>query len=109
MEAAAAAVDLVNPPGVGDEVRAIHDALRNEIVAVGSRTAGQRDSFSNCGVWVNAVAAGKNTVSRYPSPPSQTGFARWSGTSFATARVSAAIAGGQGITDALVGDGIGHC
>jgi hypothetical protein len=109
MEAAALAVDLVSPPGVGDEIRAIHDALRAGMIAVGSRTAGSRDSFSNCGTWVNAVAAGKNTVSRYPSPPSSTGWARWSGTSFATARVSAAVAGGQGMTDVLVGDGIGRC
>jgi hypothetical protein len=109
MEAAAAAVDLVSPPGVGDEIRAIHNALRTEIVAVGSRTDGTRDSFSNCGAWVNGVAAGRNTVGRYPSPPSATGFARWSGTSFATARVSAAIAGGQSLGDVLIGDGIGRC
>ena len=109
MEAAALAVDLVSPPGVGDEIRAIHDELRAGMLAVGSRTGGGRDSFSNCGMWVNAVAAGRNTVSRYPSPPSSTGFARWSGTSFATARVSAAVAGGQGITDVMVGNGVGHC
>jgi hypothetical protein len=109
MEAAALAVDLVSPPGVGDEIRAIHDALKDGMLAVGSRTGGRRDSFSNCGAWVNAVAAGRNTVSRYASPPSQTSWARWSGTSFATARVSAAVAGGQGITDVMVGNGIGHC
>jgi Subtilase family len=109
MDAAALAVDLVSPPGVGDEVRAIHAALRADILAVGSRTDGTRDSFSNCGAWVNAVAAGKNTVARYPSPPSATGFARWSGTSFATARVSAAVADGQGITDVLIGNAVGNC
>jgi hypothetical protein len=110
MEAAALAVDLVShEPGVGDEIRAIHDELRAGMLAVGSRTGGSRDSFSNCGAWVNAVAAGKNTVSRYASPPSQTGWARWSGTSFATARVSAAVAGGQGISDVVLGDGIGRC
>ncbi len=65
-----------------------------------------RDSFSNCGTWVNAVAAGTGTVSRYPSP---TGWARWSGTSFATARVSAALAGGQDLTDVSVGNAIGAC
>ncbi len=109
MELAALAVDVVSPPGVGDEIRAIHDELESDILAVGSRTGGSRDSFSNCGAWVNAVAAGKNTVSRYPSPPSATGFARWSGTSFATARVSAAVAGGQGITDVVIGDAVGRC
>jgi hypothetical protein len=58
---------------------------------------------------VNAVAAGRNTVSRYPDPPSATGWAGWSGTSFATARVSAAVAGGQGISDVVIGDAVGRC
>jgi hypothetical protein len=109
MQVAAAAVDLVSPPGAGDEIRAIQSALAAGMLAVGSWTGGARDSFSNCGTWVNAVAAGAGTVSRYPSPPSRTGWARWSGTSFATARVSAAVAAGQGITDVTMGNGIGHC
>jgi hypothetical protein len=109
MYEAAAVVDLVSPPGVGDEIRAIHAALVAGMFAVGSRTGGALDSFSNCGSWVNAVATGAGTVSRYPSPPSPTGWASWSGTSFATARVSAAIAGGQGIIDVTVGDGVGRC
>jgi hypothetical protein len=109
MQTAALVVDLVSPPGVGDEIRAIHETLQADLVAVGSWTGGRRDSFSNCGAWVNAIAAGRNTVSRYPSPPSTTGWARWSGTSFATARVSAAIAGGQGITDVTIGNAVGRC
>jgi hypothetical protein len=109
MLAAAAAVDLVNPPGAGDEILAIQSALAAGTLAVGSWSGEVRDSFSNCGTWVNAVAAGSGTVSRYPSPPSPTGWARWSGTSFATARVAAAVAGGEGITDVALGDGIGHC
>ena len=40
MAAAALAVDLVSPPGVGDEIRAIHDALEADVLAVGSRTGG---------------------------------------------------------------------
>ncbi len=79
------------------------------MLAVGSWTGGARDEFSNCGNWVNAVAAGADTVGGYPSPPSRTGWASWSGTSFATARVSAALAGGQGITDVRIGNGIGRC
>jgi hypothetical protein len=106
IQATAAVVDLVSPPGVGDEIRAIQVALEADLLAVGSRTGGGRDSFSNCGTWVNAVAAGKGTVSRYPSP---TGWARWSGTSFATARVSAAQVGGQGLTDVFVGNAVGAC
>jgi Subtilase family len=99
-------VDLLSPLGAGAEIRGIQAALEEGMIAVGSRTGGVRDSFSNCGSWVNAVAAGKGTVSRYPSP---SGWASWSGTSFATARVSAAIAGGQGITDVVVGDAVGTC
>jgi hypothetical protein len=99
-------VDLVSPPGAGAEVRAIQAALEEDMIAVGSRTNGQRDSFSNCGTWVNAVATGAVSVSVYPSP---TGYAQWSGTSFATARVSAAHVGGQGLTDVLVGDAVGAC
>ncbi len=91
----------MSPWGAGDEIRAIQAALEAGMIAVGSRTDGERDSFSNCGPWVNAVAAGADTVSRYPSP---TGWASWSGTSFATARVSAAIAGGQGVNDVMVGN-----
>jgi hypothetical protein len=106
ISATAAIVDLVNPPGVGDEIRAIQDALEEGVVAVGSRTGGERDSFSNCGQWVNAVAAGAGTVSRYPSP---TGWAAWSGTSFATARVAAAHVHGQGLNDVVVGEAIGAC
>jgi Subtilase family len=106
IQVAAALVDLVSPPGAGDEIRAIQTALQDDVLAVGSRTDGQRDSFSNCGAWVNAVAAGAETISRYPSP---TGWASWSGTSFATARVSAAQVGGQGLTDVLVDDAIGAC
>ncbi len=106
MYAAAAAVDLVGPLGAGNEIRAIQAALESGMLAVGSRTGGQRDSFSNCGSWVNAVAAGADTVGRYRSP---SGWARWSGTSFATARVSAAIAGGQGISDVMLGTAVGTC
>ena len=106
IQATAAVVDLVSPWGAGGEIRAIQAELEDGMIAVGSRTDGERDSFSNCGPWVNAVAAGADTVSRYPSP---TGWASWSGTSFATARVSAAIAGGQGVNDVMVGDAIGAC
>jgi Subtilase family len=107
--AAAAAVDAVNAPGAGDEIRAIQSDLAAGMLAVGSWFGGARDAYSNCGTWVNSTAAGAGTVGRYPSPPSHTGWARWSGTSFATARVSAALAGGEGLDDVVVGDGVGHC
>ena len=83
--AAAAAVDAVNPPGAGDEIREIQSDLAAGMLAVGSWSGGARDAFSNCGTWVNSTAAGAGAVGRYPSPPSPTGWARWSGTSFATA------------------------
>ena len=109
MYTTATIVDLVGPLGAGSEIRAIHGALASGMLAVGSWTDGERDSFSNCGNWVNAVASGAGTVGSYPSPPSPTGWATWSGTSFAAARVSAALADGQGITDVAIGTGIGRC
>ena len=109
MQATAAVVDLVSPPGAGDEIRAIQAALAAGMLAVGSWTGGARDSFSNCGTWVNAVGGRSGHGQPLPEPAQPTGWARWSGTSFATARVSAALAGGQGITDVTVGNGIGRC
>jgi hypothetical protein len=106
IRAAAAIVDLVGPPGAGDEIRDIQEALEAGVLAVGSATAGERDPFSNCGTWVNAVADGAGAVGRYPS---STGWASWAGTSFATARVSAARAGGQGLTDVVLGAAVGEC
>ena len=76
------------------------------MLAVGSWTGGARDPFSNCGKWVNGIAAGAGTVSRYPSQP---GWAIWSGTSFATPRVSAAVAGGPDLGDVVVGAPSGRC
>ena len=58
---------------------------------------------------MNAVASGSGTVGDYASPPSPTGWATWSGTSFAAARVSAAIADGHGISDVAIGTDIGRC
>ena len=87
MEAAAARIDDEvgqSPSAEGDAVRTIGTDLALRTIAVGSWTAGVRDGFSNCGDWVNAVADGAGTVSRYPSP---NGWASWSGTSFATPQV----------------------
>ena len=108
MEAAAAAIDDaegLSPSPQGDAVRALGADLTARTVAVGSWTSGTRDAFSNCGKWVDAIASGAHTVSRYPS---RTDWASWSGTSFATPQVSAAIVGGStsGVT---IGDGIGAC
>ena len=106
IRATAALVDLVSPPGVGDEIRAIQIALEAGMLAVGSATGGERDSFSNCGPWVNAVADGADTVSRYPSP---TGSASWSGTSFATARRARRTQAVRASTDVQLGAAIGAC
>jgi len=64
-----------------------------------------RDGFSNCGDWVNATAGGAGAVSRYPSA---TGWASWSGTSFATPLVTAALVGGK-VPGVTIGNAVGLC
>ena len=58
-----------------------------------------RTRFSNCGEWVNGIAAG--AVRRVATRAIRT-WAIWSGTSFATPRVTAALVGGAGLTDVKV-------
>ena len=111
IEGAAKAVDLAlggggSPTAAGNEIRQIQALLQGRTIAVGSWTGGVRDPFSNCGKWVNGVADGARTVSRYPS---STSWARWSGTSFATARVSAVLALGGNPGDVDVAESIGAC
>ena len=108
MEAAAERIDDEvgqSPSPEGDAVRKIGTDLALRTIAVGSWTAGVRDGFSNCGDWVNGTAGGAGAVSRYPSP---NGWASWSGTSFATPQVSAAIVHGKA-SGVVVKDAIGAC
>jgi hypothetical protein len=108
MEAAADAIDKaagVQPSPAGNAVRKLNADLTIGTVAVGSWTRGVRDAFSNCGKWVNAVADGAGAISRYPS---STGWASWSGTSFATPQVAAFLVGGKG-SGVTVQDAIGAC
>ncbi len=108
MKAAAHAIDIaegVSPSPEGNAVRLLGAQLARLTVAVGSWTSRTRDAFSNCGDWVDAIAPGADAVSRYPSA---TGWASWSGTSFATPQVAAALVGGSssGVT---IAEGIGAC
>jgi hypothetical protein len=93
IQQAADAVALSDPAAAG-EILQIHNALRRRTIAVGSWRAGVKDSFSNCGTWVNGIARGAKAVSRYPSPTTKH-WAKWSGTSFATPQVSARLVGGN--------------
>jgi hypothetical protein len=77
------------------------------MIAVGSWRAGVKDSFSNCGTWVNGIARGARAVSRYPSPTRH--WAKWSGTSFATPQVSARLVGGANPGGVARGEAIGAC
>jgi hypothetical protein len=68
-------------------------------VAVGALTSdgAQRTEFSNHGWWVDACAVGENVVGPFltdttPAGQQFTGFATWSGTSFAAPWVAGAIA-----------------
>jgi hypothetical protein len=112
IEAAADAVDLAlgggSPTVAGNQIRQIQAFLERQMIAVGSFTVGVRDPFSNCGRWVNGIADGAGAIGVYPSPPSTTGWAAWSGTSFATPRVSAVLVGGTNPGDVAQG-AVGAC
>jgi subtilisin family serine protease len=106
------AADLVDaalgggPTAAGNQIRQIQAVLQARTIAVGSWSGGVRHPFSNCGDWVNGRADGADEVSRYPS---STTWASWSGTSFATPRVSAVVALGANLGDVTVAEGIGAC
>jgi hypothetical protein len=71
----------------------MHLALIPKIDAVGSIEANLDTSlYSNCGNWVNAAAYGSAQIGVYDASPS--GYASWSGTSFATANYTAALVTG---------------
>jgi hypothetical protein len=110
IERAADAVDFALGTGAptvpGNQIRQIQAYLQRHTIAVGSWTRGVRDPFSNCGTWVNGIADGARAVSVYPSA---TRWASWSGTSFATPRVSAVLVGGTNPGDIARGTAIGAC
>jgi subtilisin family serine protease len=68
-------------------------ALKN-IIAVGALDAAgaRRADYSNNGWWVEACAVGTDVIGAFPSADGTPGYARWSGTSFATPVVTGAIA-----------------
>jgi subtilisin family serine protease len=79
-------------------------AAMKRVVGVASLDAqgADRAAFSNYGWWVDACTVGQNVVSSFfnfdgpvgssPTPEDFTGYATWSGTSFAAPRVAAAVA-----------------
>jgi subtilisin family serine protease len=79
-------------------------AALKRVVAVASLDASGADraEFSNYGWWVDACTVGEDVVSSFfnfdgpvgssPTPEDFTGYATWSGTSFAAPRVAAAVA-----------------
>jgi hypothetical protein len=106
IQQAADAVALSDPAAAA-EILQIQTVLRRRMIAVGSWRAGVKDSFSNCGTWVNGIARGARAVSRYPSPTRH--WAKWSGTSFATPQVSARLVGGANPGGVARGEAIGAC
>jgi hypothetical protein len=117
--------------GVAQDVVNMSSYMHDVMYAVGSLDAnGQRSDFSNYGCWVNAAAFGRDVFGEYPTGayganPSTTTtladgslgtYAQWSGTSFATANFTAALAanavgtqnGAQILTDGLGAVGIGQ-
>jgi hypothetical protein len=86
---------LANDPNVDPaaipRIQNMQVRLADAITAVGSIEGnGDRSDFSNCGDWVNAAAYGELQIGAYQWSPS--GFATWSGTSFAAANFTATLA-----------------
>jgi thermitase len=66
----------------------------DQVVSVAAHDGSQLCPWSNTGPWVDLAAPGSDIVSTYVTHANfPTGFARWSGTSFAAPFVAAAIAG----------------
>jgi thermitase len=65
-----------------------------KVLAVAAHDGSQICSWSNTGPWVDLTAPGSDITSTYVTHEDfPTGFARWSGTSFAAPFVAAAVAG----------------
>lgn len=100
------AVAVVAAAGNGASTRPFWPAALKSVVGVGALdTSGDRPAdFTNHGWWIDACAPGEDVTSSYlwfngpegtgsqDDPDLFLGYAQWSGTSFATAQVSGAIA-----------------
>ncbi|GAA3453896.1 S8 family peptidase [Dactylosporangium matsuzakiense] len=68
-------------------------AWKDQVIAVAAHDGTAVCQWSNTGAWVSVAAPGADVVSTYINHPEfTTGWAAWSGTSFATPHVVAAIA-----------------
>ncbi|HEX6447330.1 MAG TPA: S8/S53 family peptidase [Streptosporangiales bacterium] len=99
-------VAVVAAAGNGASTRPFWPAALKSVISVGALNASgdQPASFTNRGWWVDACASGEDVTSSYlwfngpegkgdsHDPDLFLGYAQWSGTSFATAQVSGAIA-----------------
>ncbi len=97
---------IVASAGNNGSCRPSRPASLPEVVSVGAYGPDGPAWFSNYGPWVDACASGVNIVSKFPGPEDQTltvrgelqtdifttGWASWSGTSFAAPYVAAIIA-----------------
>jgi hypothetical protein len=113
--AMSAIANAISDSGVAQQVRDMSSYLQGAMYAVGSLddddqvadSNDQRSDFSNFGCWVNAAAYGRDQIGEYASsagstyvapttPPNGTvapaANVQWSGTSFATANFTAALA-----------------
>jgi thermitase len=74
----------------------------DQVVSVAAHDGSQLCSWSNTGPWLDLAAPGSDIVSTYVTHEDfPTGFARWSGTSFAAPFVAAAIAGKHATTGTI--------
>ena len=89
----------------------VNEVKQRRMYAVGSvEPDGTTTSpFSNCGDWVNAQALGTSQLGSYPNPRNDTvndtAWATWSGTSFATANVTAFLVN-EAVSSQTIVDGV---
>jgi thermitase len=75
-----------------------------QVLAVAAHDGSQVCSWSNTGPWVDLTAPGSDITSTYVTHEDfPSGFARWSGTSFAAPYVAAALAAGYGPGGSVAG------
>jgi subtilisin family serine protease len=89
---------IVAAAGNYGSCRPFWPAAMRRVVGVGALDSVTKAWFSNWGPWVDACAPGVDVVSTFFEPDgtfATTGWARWSGTSFAAPKVAAAIADAQ--------------
>ena len=107
-------IPIVASAGNGNSCRPSYPAYLEDVIAVGALDTAGRAWFSNFGGWVDACAPGVDVVSTFFTAARDTtfgveraftGWATWSGTSFAAPKVAAVLAQELYLANVLDGRG----